>query len=244
MIDIRSPNRTPMVLVPCFSGAPWNTADFPAWSDRVLVTASFGDEGRSIDDYADVVEAWTAGLREYVLVGDSFGASVSLALAARQPKGLKALVLSGGFARAHVSPLTVARIGAARLLGQPGYRITVKYHVDSLGSHFDPPGTAAELRELFLSHTDARTFFRRGQAVLSADQRDRLPLIEVPTLVLTPEDDRLIGRAAATELVDGIPDAREVVLPGTGHLLRFTHEPEYAAAVDAFLAETAEEVAA
>lgn len=231
-----NPERLPLVLVPCFSGAPWETKDFPEWRDRILVTGQLPD-APSLDAYADIVESWAGGLDEYVLVGDSFGASVALALAARQPAGLVALVLSGGFAKADVSALTRARVGAARLLGRPGYPITVLFHVQSLGSRFDPPGTAAALRSLFLRHTDASTFSHRAATVLATDLRSALERIAVPTLILTPEDDRLIGPDAAKELTAGIPGATELVLPGTGHLFRFTHPNPYATAVGRFLSD-------
>jgi pimeloyl-ACP methyl ester carboxylesterase len=231
-----SGKRLPLVLVPCFSGAPWKTEDFPAWRDRILVTGQLPDAG-GLDRYANLVASWTEGLDEYAMVGDSFGASVALALAERRPAGLRALVMSGGFAEAHLAPTSVARVFLAMLTGQPGYRLTVKLHVRSLGSRFDPPGTAAELRDLFLAHSDNRTFVHRGLAVVRTDLRPGLGKVRVPTLILTPEEDHLIGPAAARELVEGIPDAEERVLPGTGHLLRFTHEREYAAAVDTFLAK-------
>jgi pimeloyl-ACP methyl ester carboxylesterase len=230
--------NTPLVLVPCFSGAPWNTKDFPEWSGRILVTGRL-PAARTIDEYANIVESWTEGLDEYILVGDSFGAFVSLALAQRQPSGLKGLVLSGGFAKADISWQTRVQLAMARLLGQVGYPLTVKFWVRGLGSRFDPPGTDAELRSLFLEYSDAKTFVNRSKAVLDADLRPGLSSVSVPTLVLTPEDDRLIGAEAAEEMVHRIPDAEEIVLKGTGHLLRFTHENDYATAVKEFIARKA-----
>lgn len=224
----------PLILVPCFSGAPWDTDAFLLWKNRILVTGQLPDAG-GIDNYADLVARWAANLDEYVLVGDSFGAFVALALAERQPRGLRALVMSGGFARAYVSTVTKARLVAVQVLGQLGYPISIAFHVRSLGSRFDLPGTGDELRRVFLRHSDARTFIRRGKMVLSSDLRPGLSRINVPTLILMPEDDRLIGPAVATELRQGIPGAEERVLPQTGHLLRFTHEREYAATVDEFL---------
>ncbi len=228
-------SNLPLVLVPCFSGAPWDTSAFPLWKERILVTGQLPN-AKSIDQYVDIVAEWTANLPEYVLVGDSFGASIALALAERQPSGLRALVLSGGFAYAHVTPYTHLRLAAGKLLGQAGYPISVYFHVQSLASRFDPPGTQEELRELFLTHADAQTFIRRGELILNADLRPELGRVQAPTLILTPQEDRLIGPAAAAELLHGIPHVEEIVVPHTGHLLRFTNEAEYAQAVDAFLA--------
>jgi len=201
-----------------------------------MITGQLPDAG-SMDNYVDLVLSWTRGLDEYIMVGDSFGAGVSLAFAERQPRGLRALVMSGGFAKADVSLITRFRVIAGKILGQAGYPISVYFHVQSLGSKFDPSGTQEELRQLFLQHSDAKTFIHRGEMILAADLRPDLGKVQVPTLILTPEDDRLIGPRSARELVDGIPGAEERVLPHTGHLLRFTNEPEYAAAVNDFLAQ-------
>jgi len=228
-------SNIPLVLVPCFSGAPWETDQFPTWRNRTTVAGRFPDLG-PIDAYATAVESWAAGIDSYVLVGDSFGALVSLALAARRPRGLRAVVVSGGFARAEVSLSTRLQIRMAGLLGQPGYGLTIRGWVKGLGSRFDPPGTAADLERIFRDNSDARTFVNRAKAVFATDLRPVLSRIEVPTLVLTPEEDRLIGPGAAAEMVNAIPVAEETVLRGTGHLLRFTHPEEYARAIDAFLA--------
>jgi len=226
--------QLPLVLVPCFSGAAWDTSQFPRWRGRKLVTGRLPD-APDLDAYADVVAGWTRHIGDHVLVGDSFGALVALALAQRQPRGLRALVLSGGFAKAHVGRWTRVRMAAGRLLGERGYPVAVRFHVASLGSPFDPPGTGRLLRRIFVEECDARTFFRRGRVALDADLRPGLSRVDVPTHVLTPEHDRLIGPRAAAELVDGIADAREEILEGTGHLLRFTHPGRYAASINAFL---------
>jgi pimeloyl-ACP methyl ester carboxylesterase len=52
-----------------------------------------------------------------------------------------------------------------------------------------------------------------------ADQRDLLPEITVPTLLLWGElDSRSPVDLVARPLLEAIPDATLVVLPGTGHL--------------------------
>lgn len=57
----------------------------------------------------------------------------------------------------------------------------------------------------------------------------------MPTLLITPADDKLIGERAAQELRDGMPDAREVVLPETGHMFRFTHPGLYGRTITEFV---------
>ena len=59
----------------------------------------------------------------------------------------------------------------------------------------------------------------------------------MPTLIVTPGHDVLIGETAAAVLLDGIPDATEVVLERTGHMFRFTHPTRYSNAIESFLTE-------
>ena len=53
----------------------------------------------------------------------------------------------------------------------------------------------------------------RIRAIQKADYSRTLGRINVPTLILTPEEDRLIGREAAQILLNGIPGSEEMVLP-------------------------------
>ncbi|GAA3620132.1 hypothetical protein GCM10022419_127190 [Nonomuraea rosea] len=60
----------------------------------------------------------------------------------------------------------------------------------------------------------------------------------MPTLIITPSHDKLIGEQAAETMRTGIPDSREIRLDRTGHMFRFPHPETYARAVETFLAET------
>ena len=60
-------------------------------------------------------------------------------------------------------------------------------------------------------------------------------MIKVPTLIITPSYDKLVGEEAAKQMLDGIPDATEVVLENTGHMLRFSHPITYARAIEDFI---------
>ncbi len=164
-----------------------------------------------------------------------------MAFATRQPAGLRGLVLSGGFAANPVTnPLVKAKVSAARFLPGPLYRqVTLRFHTQSLASPHDHDGqvpwSQADSRALFMENTPWESYVARAKAAFSADYRDRLQAIEVPTLILTPSYDRLIGEDAAKVMLAGISDAHEVVLDGTGHMFRFSHPVTYADAVHDFL---------
>lgn len=231
-----------IVTVPCFSGSPWQLEQFTPLAHWSLRTMRLPEALNNIEAYADFLAQQVVDLNHYVLVGDSFGANIAIALATRQPKGLQALVLSGGFAADPVTdPLTKFKLIAASFLpGELLYRqITLRFHVQALASPFDLDGqiplSQAANRQFFIHNTPRRSYLSRMKAAFSANYLDKSNQIQVPTLILTPAYDRLIGKTAARQMLEGIPDATEVVLSNTGHMFRFTHSITYAEVLREFL---------
>ena len=233
-----------VVLVPCLSGAPWDPAQTAMLAHRPLRYLKLPEGVDDIERYADFVAAEVADLEEYVLAGDSFGANVALALAVRQPAGLRALVMSGGFA---ANPITSNVLKTAMRtttkLGGTAYRqVVLRTHAHLLASPFDAEGeiswSEADSRRLFLENTPANSFGARVSAVFRADYTDSLQRVQVPTLIITPSHDQLIGEDAAKIMLDGIADAREIVLERTGHMFRFSHPGRYSRTIDTFLTDT------
>ena len=230
-----------IVTVPCFSGSPWYLEHLTPLSDWSLRTMRLPEALDNIEAYADFVAGQVADLDHYILVGDSFGANIAIALSTRQPSGLEALVLSGGFASDPITnPLTKLKLSAASFLpGDLYQQVTLRFHAQSLASPFDMDGqvpmSQAAVRKLFMQNTPRRSYLSRMKAAFSANYLDKLDRIQVPTLILTPAYERLIGENAARQLVERIPDATEVILPNTGHMFRFTHPVTYANAIREFL---------
>jgi pimeloyl-ACP methyl ester carboxylesterase len=231
----------PVLYVPCFAGAPWDLSRFPALADRPGVTPAL-PVADTLDAYADWLEEAAVGLGRFVLVGDSFGAAIALAFAARKPPALRAVVASGGFATNPVAqPWLVAAIRHGPHLSGGAYeRMVLPWHARLLRSRFDREGdrpwSVADTLALFRRHTPAEAYWARARAAVDADLTDSVLAIEVPTLVLSPEDDRLVASPASAAL-RRIPHAVHRVLPRTGHMVRFSHPTAYGAAVDAFLRE-------
>lgn len=230
-----------LFFVPCFSGAPWDLPQLAPLRGRPLRTMRLPDGLDTVEAYADALADEVSTLKDYVLVGDSFGAIIALAFATRQPSGLRGLVLSGGFAANPVS--SPGWNAAARLMGTlrgSAYRqVVLRVHARRLASPHDAEGEVPwderKSRRLFLEHTPAAAFGARVRAVLDADYTDALRLISAPTLIVTPSHDALVGAHAARVLREGVPRARELVLARTGHMLRFSHPHAYARAVADFL---------
>jgi pimeloyl-ACP methyl ester carboxylesterase len=199
------------------------------------------DQLDDIEDLADFILSEVHELKSFVLVGDSFGAVISLAAAVKRPEGLKALVMSGGFAKSPItSPLLKALATLAPFFPGPFYRgLTLRMHAFNLRSRFDVEGeipwSVARTRAFFVRETPHTAYVNRIRAVQHADYTPVLGCVDVPALVLTPEEDRLIGREAAQTLLEGIPTCEEMVLPRTGHMFRFSHPDAYSRAVAGFL---------
>lgn len=227
--------------VPCFAGAPWDLNQLSGLSDYDLRTMRLPESARSLEEVADFLETEVRGAEHYVLVGDSFGAVAALAFAARAPRGLRALVLSGGFAKNPItSPVIKTFAALAPFFPGPFYRaLTLRYHAYTLRSIFDREGeipwSQARTYDFFLRETPHRAYVHRAQAVFAADYIDRLSQVSVPTLILTPEEDNLIGHHAVDEMLRGLPNVREVVLPRTGHMFRFSHPKLYSTTIRHFL---------
>lgn len=240
-----SASQPTLVAVPCFSGAPWDDQQLaPLRAAYPVRTMRLPEALDDVERYADFVAEQVADLSDYVLAGDSFGAVISLTLALRQPAGLRALVLSGGFA---ANPLPRWKNAAGRATyytrGAVYRNGTLRYHANSLASKFDHdaevPHTPNDYRQLFIDNTPAESYSARVASVISFDVRDQLTKINVPTLLITPADDRLVGEHAAKELREGMPNAREVVLSNTGHMFRFTHPNLFGNTIVEFLGSAA-----
>ena len=121
-------------MVPCFAGAPWQLDQLTHLQDRPLRTFRLPDDVHDLETLADFVAEQVSDLESYILVGDSYGAVASIAFATRQPKGLRGLVLSGGFARSPItSPFLKTLAGLAPFFLGPFYRqTTLRIHAAQL----------------------------------------------------------------------------------------------------------------
>ncbi len=231
-----------LVTVPCFSGAPWDESQLAPLGAYPVRTMRLPDDLDDVEQYADFVAGQVDDLTDYVLIGDSFGAVISLTLALRQPTGLRGLVLSGGFAADPLPRWKAVAARSSRHLGPGLYRqLTLRFHAHELASRFDRtaehPHTQADYRRLFVDNTPNTSYSARVASVVAYDVRDQLAKVAIPTLLITPADDKLVGEQAARELREGLPHAREAVLPETGHMFRFTHPGLYGRTITDFVRE-------
>lgn len=233
--------RPTLVMIPCMTGAPWNLKQLSGLQDWPMRSMRLPEAHRDIEQVVDFVLEQVKDLDHYVLAGDSYGAVIAIAAATRRPTGLQGVVTSGGFAKDPItSPVLKTLMALAPYFPGAFYRsLTLRVHAATLRSVFDKEGeipwSPAKTREFFTRETSHRAYANRVYASRHADYVSRLPRINVPTLVLTPEEDRIIGEGAAGLMLAGIPDAEEVVMPRTGHMFRFSHPDAFSRQIRSFL---------
>ena len=134
--------RPTLVMIPCFAGAPWGLEQLSRLSDWPMRTLRLPDDHDDIGQAVDFVLEQVKDLDSYVLVGDSYGAVISIAMAIRRPAALKGLVTSGGFAKDPItSPVLKTLMALAPYFPGPYYRrLTLRLHAANLRSVFDAEG--------------------------------------------------------------------------------------------------------
>jgi len=192
------------------------------------------------DDSARLLGA--LGIRKAIVVGWSTGGEIALAMAARHPGKVRALVLSGATAGGPTAVQPSAKTEAAFR----SHSLTAATGL--LGSLFPASARPAMLayfaglltippekvsRQISKRQEQAEIRFTRTTATY-----DKLRRIEVPTLVTNGALDQLVPPANARLIAARIPHARLVIFAGAAHMMMFQDMDRFVRLVE-HLAESA-----
>ncbi len=153
------------------------------------------------------------------MAGLSWGGTVALELYRRHPGLVATLILNdtyagwkGSLPEAEVRARVEAALG---MLAAPYEEFDPTLPGLFAG---DPPAEFVPLLEEMAA--DVRPESLRAQLLVmaEADQRDLLPRIAVPTLLIWGELDARSSLAVARQFEEAIPDAKLTVIPGAGHV--------------------------
>lgn len=192
-------------------------------------------EAEGVDDlvyhYLDVLDALDAD--RVHLVGASFGGWIAAELAVAAPHRLKSLVLlSAAGLRLAEHPVTDVFLTPPAKL--PGVLF-----------HSPPPapetagadGAGPDIDTILAAYREATSLARFCWVPYLSNPKleRRLRRVTVPTLVVAPDDDRLIPVAHAKRYAERIPGAQYAEVKECGHAMYFEKPAEFADITAAFL---------
>ena len=209
-------------------------------------TPGYGDSDDPGGDWrmADYAERLAALLDQLTpdpvhILGQSWGGLLAQEFYRQYPERVRSLILSDTFAGSAVRPeaqrnaILQGRLDALATK-TPAEMATAR--LPMLVPDDAPEAVKQEIETMLAAiHPDG---YRQAAIALHyTDFRDLLPTINVPTLVIAGEHDRVVAMEHSRQLANGIPGARLEIIPGTGHLSNQQKPDEYNAVVRAFLHE-------
>ncbi|MFE2559250.1 alpha/beta fold hydrolase [Streptomyces sp. NPDC059352] len=192
-----------------------------AWDEPGAGRSSDLPAGFSLEDFAHCLAAVIEALRlgPAHVAGISWGGTVALELYRHRPELVRTLILVDTYAgwKGSLPPEEVAaRVeGAKQMLAVPRERFDPTLPGLFAG---DPPAAFVPLLDTMAADVRPETMGAELFMMAEADERDLLPAITVPTLLLWGELDVRSPLGVAYAFEDAIPNTELVVLPGVGHV--------------------------
>ena len=191
-----------------------------AWDEPGAGRSSDVPAGFELEDYAhclaSVIEAVGRGPAH--VAGLSWGGTVVLELYRHHPGLVATLILADTYAGWKGSlPAAEVRARVAevrRMLAAPASEFDPTPPGLLAG---DPPPEFVQLLEEIAAEVRPESLGNSLSVMAEADQRELLPRIAVPTLLIWGELDARSPLSIARRFEDAIPDTELVVIPGAGH---------------------------
>ncbi|MBN1310801.1 MAG: alpha/beta hydrolase [Anaerolineae bacterium] len=215
-------------------------------SSRPMPNEWDGESPYSYEAQADILIGLMDELDipQAVLVGNSMGGSIAMLAAQRHPDRVQALVLAAAGQTGHGFP------GAARwLFATPQMRrlgpLFLRSYAERFGmelytkSWHDPSRIRVEDTNAYMTLLHIQNWDRGLWELLAAAKPFETVLdaqaITVPTLVITGDDDRVLGTAANIEMAGKIPGAQLEVVAKCGHVPQEECPDDFVGAVSRWL---------
>lgn len=213
--------------------------DVIAWDAPGCGRSSDPPAGHQLGNYADDVAALVdaLGIERPHLVGLSFGGGLAIAVQGRHPDLARSLVLAAayaGWAGSLDAEEIASRVDKMRgELDRPPQEWAASY-LPTFFANPVPQEIVDEVTEAIVASRPAGVS-AMIEAFATADLRDVLPTIDVPTLLLYGDKDVRSPMPVAEALHRSIPKSTLQVLRGIGHCSNLEAPDAFNAAVRAFL---------
>lgn len=193
------------------------------------------DVDRLVRDLEQVMDE--AGASKAVVVGQSMGGWTALGLALSAPERVEALVLAdtfGGVSDDAIDGYLAKMTAAAAKLGSAPPPLGVHPALSPAFSAARPD--LAYLYQTLATFGSPRPDVIAGQLATSRAPAAKVAALDVPTLFLVGEEDRLFPPALIDRAASRIRGAAVVRIDGAGHSPYFEQPAEWNAALERFLA--------
>jgi len=253
---------TAVVLVHgwCMSSAVWHYQFKDLQSTFRVVAPDLRGHGCSRDvsgrldfecfaaDLADLLRF--LDLRQVILVGWSMGAQIALQAYHEISDRLAALVLVSAtpcFTAKTDFPFGLTwdeSAGMKKKIGRDAHRAVEGFHArmfieGELGDRLVVDNIRALLAAIVPPETEGT--LAALESLASADMRNLLPEINIPTLILNGDGDKICLPAASSYLAENIQSAQHKVFPHSGHAPFLTRHDEFNAEIARFAGSVCEQ---
>jgi 3-oxoadipate enol-lactonase len=173
------------------------------------------------------------------VLGVSLGGVIAQLVYHRHPSRVSSLLLvdttpgGGAIPEPERSERVRQRLDALERLGA---QKIAEQRAPHLVSRLAPPSLVAELSDI-MSEVRSAGYRTAAIALGATDLTSQLSAINVPTLVIHGEQDKVVPEATAHSLATAIPNARLLVLRNAGHVSNQEQPEAFNAAVRSFLAD-------
>jgi pimeloyl-ACP methyl ester carboxylesterase len=175
------------------------------------VVVSYPDSGAATyEDLLTLVRQTVADMPEFYILAFSFAGPLAIKLAAAEPSRVLGVLLAASFLRLpkrHLTSFELAAVGPVLFILRTIRRLPIW-----LFRRADDPLRVAKAE--IWSRVSARALAGRVRALMRADVRTLARSCAHDLLCVSFEDDRVVSRDCANEIIDCVPQARLVSLPG------------------------------
>ena len=206
--------------------------------DSTIVTAPYTIRDMATD---------TAGLLEALdlpaahIVGHSLGGAIAQELVLSAPDYVRTLTLVATWAQNDAYARGVLNTWKHLRTGLERHDFLEAFLLFALGHTFLNAVGTEQLIGMFSAIENpqsAEAFCRQVDANLIHDTTDRLNKIGIPVLVIGGEEDNIFKGPHHQMLAEGIPGARQVILPAVGHTPLLENAELFNRTVEEFLSQT------
>ena len=208
-----------------------------AWDEPGAGGSSDVPPDFGLADYADCLGALieTLALAPAHVAGLSWGGTMVEELYRRHPELIATLILIDSYAGWKGS-LPEAEVSARMEGARQMLSATAEQFDPTLPGLFagDPPAEFVPLLDQMSADVRPESLRKQLTIMAATDQRDLLPRIAVPTLLIWGALDARSPLYVARQLEEAIPDTTLVIIPGAGHVSHLERPEQVNEAVRAF----------